>query len=146
MFSHEVHDFCLLTNYEVQLGRSIVSYAEHNTRRFQKIIDELIQFPARLSGVITMQEHDHRERLGVSPIGVADDESNQFAESLFSSLIAGGRTSFERNGLERSRQFVNGLIAVFRRRQIELGVTVVAPMSNSYAVVGLEMIKCAPKQ
>jgi len=60
VFSHVVHDFGLLTDNEVQVWRSIISYAEHNSRRFQEIIDELVQLSMRLPGVITMQKHNYR--------------------------------------------------------------------------------------
>lgn len=60
MFSHVVHDLRLFANYEVQVRRSSISYAEYDSRRFQEIIDELAQFPMRLPRVVTMQKHNYR--------------------------------------------------------------------------------------
>src|SRR5215470_10000533 len=99
----------------------------------------------RLSCVVTMQKHDHGHRPRIPAIGIADDKPNHFAERLLSSLIAGRRTSFERNRLERIAQFLHSCTAVFCGQQIESAVTVVAPMSNSHAIVGREMIECRTK-
>src|SRR5215467_6329087 len=96
-----MHDLGLLTDYEVQVWRSRVSYTEYDARRLEKIIDQFIQFSMRLPCVIAMEKHNHGQRLRMFLIGVSDDEPNQLAERLFSSRIAGGCSSFERNGLER---------------------------------------------
>jgi hypothetical protein len=140
-----VHDFGLLTD-QVQVRRSRVSYAEYDTGRFQKIIDELVQFAMRLSCMVTMQKHNYGQRLRSSLIRISDDEPNQFAESSFSSLIALGGSSLERNGFESFGQLLDRLVSVFCRQQIQLGVTVVAPMSNSRAIVAFEMIECGPEE
>src|SRR5436305_10051925 len=126
----------------MQIRRSRISYAEYDTGRFQKIIDELVQFTMRLSCVVTMQKHNYRQRLRISLIRISDDEPNHFAESLFSSLIAFGGSSFESNGFERFGQLLDSFVSVFCWQQIQLRVTVVAPMSNSYSIVAFEVIKC----
>ena len=91
----------MLEEGDVQVWRSVVPYPENNTRGFQKVIDEVVQFAMWLSCVVTMQKDDHGQRLWIPPIGVSDDEPNYVAERLLSRLIARRCTSLERNGLER---------------------------------------------
>src|SRR5215469_3657837 len=100
VFCHVVHNLRLLTDVEAEIWRPIVPYTEHNARGFQKVIDQLVQFPMRLSCMISMQEYDHRQRLRISAICVSDDEPNYFAERDFSNLISRGRTSFKRYRFE----------------------------------------------
>src|SRR5215472_17972137 len=128
MLSHVVHNFRLLTDYEEQVRRSSVPYAEHNAGGFQEIINEFVQLPMWLSGMITVQKDDHRQWLRIFLVGIPDDEANQVAESLFPSLIGGGPTSFEWDRLESFTQFLNSFIVVFGRLQIEVAVTIVAPV------------------
>jgi hypothetical protein len=53
-----VEDFRLLAQ-RMDAWSTIVLNAEHDARGFKKIIDELVQFVTRLSGVITMQKQKH---------------------------------------------------------------------------------------
>jgi len=71
---------------------------------------------------------------------VLDDEAQHFSISNFPNGIAVS-TGVEGNGLDRLGQHANGPIAVFSRQQIELCLTVVAPMSNAHGVMFIEMIE-----
>src|SRR5262245_57820544 len=60
MFRYVVENSSLLADQEMQHCRLIGSYAEHNARGLQKVIHQLVQLPKGLSGMITMQKHNHR--------------------------------------------------------------------------------------
>jgi hypothetical protein len=115
----------------MQVRRSRVSYAD--TGRFQKIIDEPVQFAMRLPCMVTMQKHNYGQRPRVSLIRISDNEPNQFAESLSSSLIAFEGSSLDRNGFERLSQLLASFVSVDCGQQIQLRVTVVAPVRLSAA-------------
>src|ERR1700758_2595457 len=117
MSSHVVHDVRLFANYEAQVRRLNISYAKYDSRRFQEVIDELVQFAMRLSRMVTVQKYNYRQRLRIPAVGISDDEANHFAERLFSNLIASRCASFESNRFLSFGQLFDGLIAGFGGQQ-----------------------------
>ena len=111
----------------------------------RKSSTSLVEFSMRLSGVISMQKHNHGQRLRISAIGVADDKVNHLAERSFLHLVGRVCTSLKWNRFECFCQYPDGSVTVFGGRQIELGLTVVAPVSYSDGVGILQMIKCGRK-
>jgi hypothetical protein len=141
-----MHDFRLLADEKVQYRRVPIPDTECNSGRFKKVIDDLVQFAARLASMIAMQKYDYRQWPRITLIRVADDESHQAAKCLFSGVIAPEGATFKVNRLQAFGEHGDGSVPIRGGQQIEMGFAVITPMGYSDAIQALKFIESGTEE